>query len=58
MLVMTTEISDKGVILMNTGTVKFLMLKNILVSSLAIAAVICFFIYLKFKDSRRARVTK
>src|SRR4029077_17963935 len=34
------------------------MLKNVLVSSLAIAEVICFSIYLKFKDSRRARATK
>lgn len=34
------------------------MLKNILVSSLAIAEVICFSIYLKFRDSRPARVTK
>ena len=34
------------------------MLKNVLVLSLAIAEVICFSIYLKFKDSRRARVTK
>ena len=37
MLVLATEIFDKEVIIMNTGTVKFLMLKNVLVSSLAIA---------------------
>jgi hypothetical protein len=53
MLVLATEIFDKEVIIMNTGTVKFLMLKNVLVSSLAIAEVICFSIYLKFKDSPR-----
>ena len=45
----------KGDIGMNTGTVNFLMLKNVLVSSLAIAEVICFSTYLKFKDSPAAR---